>query len=50
MVDIAVSSHDEIKEKVKVGLPIANELIGVKGDIIGGVDNVEALNYEKKRK
>jgi hypothetical protein len=50
MVDIAVSSHDEIKEKVKVGLPIANELIGVRGDIIRGVDNAKALNYEKKRK
>jgi len=50
LVDITISYHDGIKEKVKVGLPIANELIGVRGDIIGEVDNVKALNYEKKRK
>jgi hypothetical protein len=47
LVDITISYHDGIKEKVKVGLPIANE---VRGDIIGGVDNVKDLNYEKKRK
>jgi hypothetical protein len=35
----------------QAGLPITNELTGgVRGDITGGADEVEALNYEVKRK
>lgn len=51
MVDLAVGSPDGIEGEVEAGLPNTNELNGgVRGDITGGAGEVEALNYEVKRK